>query len=234
MLKVTNLVTRYDNIRALNGISFEVKEGEIVTLIGGNGAGKTTTLNSISGVVRPASGSISFMNQEISRLFPHEIVRLGIAQSPEGRQVIPGFTVVENLNLGAYNRKDNQVKADLEMVYGHFPRLKERQRQYAGTLSGGEQQMLAIGRALMARPRLLLLDEPSLGLSPMMAREIYRIIKEIHARGSTVLLVEENAYAALKLADRAYILETGAIVLSGLSSELIRDQRVKSAYLGMH
>lgn len=237
MLKITNLEVSYGAIKALQGISLEVRDGEIVTIIGANGAGKSTLMRTISGLVKPFSGDILFgqENQKISllKLQSHEIVRLGISQVPEGRMIFPNLSVKDNLDLGAYLRKDNVlVKKDLESVFQLFPRLRERMQQNAGTLSGGEQQMLAISRALMARPKLLLLDEPSLGLAPLMVKGIFRTIQEINGQGLTILLVEQNAHMALKLAHQAYVLEAGKIVLEGSSEKLISNEEVKKAYLG--
>ena len=233
MLQVTDLRVNYGMIQAIKGISFKVEDGEIVTLIGANGAGKTTTMHAISGLLKPASGSIVLDGLELTKEAPHRIVGMGLAQVPEGRRVFAQQTVEENLNLGAYARKDKDgIHTDLEYVYELFPRLKERRAQLAGTLSGGEQQMLAMGRALMAKPKILLLDEPSMGLSPLLVSEIFHIIEEINQRGTTVLLVEQNAKRALAIADRAYVLETGYITLSGTGEELARDERVQKAYLG--
>ena len=233
MLQVTDLKVNYGMIQAIKGISFTVQDGEIVTLIGANGAGKTTTMHAISGLLKPASGSIQLDGQELTKVAPHRIVGMGLAQVPEGRRVFALQTVEENLSLGAYARKDkDEIQKDLEYVYELFPRLKERHTQPAGTLSGGEQQMLAMGRALMAKPKILLLDEPSMGLSPLLVSEIFHIIEEINAKGTTVLLVEQNAKRALAIADRAYVLETGNITLSGTGAELAKDERVQKAYLG--
>ncbi len=233
MLKVENLVVRYGMIEAIKGISFEVRDGEIVTLIGANGAGKTTTMHAVSGLIKPVSGTILLNDTDLTRIPNHRIVSLGLAQVPEGRRVFAQQTVAENLTLGAYARKDrSSVQADMDYVYELFPRLKERQTQLAGTLSGGEQQMLAMGRALMARPSIMLLDEPSMGLSPLLVSEIFSIIEEINRKGTTVLLVEQNAKRALAIADRAYVLETGNITLEGTGEELSRDERVQKAYLG--
>ncbi len=233
MLKVNDLVVRYGMIEAIKGISFEVKDGQIVTLIGANGAGKTTTMHTISGLLQPYSGSIWLDETELSKLPPHKIVREGVAQCPERRRVFASQTVEENLLLGAYTRKDkNEIQKDLENVYGLFPRLLERKKQLAGTLSGGEQQMLAMGRALMARPKIMLLDEPSMGLSPLLVKEIFHIIKDINSQGVTVLLVEQNAKMALGIADMAYVLETGKIVMSGTGEELLNSEDIKKAYLG--
>jgi branched-chain amino acid transport system ATP-binding protein len=231
LLDVRDLRAGYGAIVALKGISLHVDEGEIVTLIGSNGAGKSTTLRAISGVIRPRAGQVTFAGQRIDRLQPHAIVRLGISHVPEGRGIFHSLSVHENLLMGAYTRND-AVEQDLERVYRLFPRLKERLRQPGGTLSGGEQQMLAIGRALMARPRLLLLDEPSMGLSPVLVETIFETIQEIRREGATVLLVEQNALMALEIADRAYVIESGEITLSGTGSELSRDDSVRRAYLG--
>ncbi len=220
-------------IEAIKGISFEVRDGEIVTLIGANGAGKTTTMHAISGLVKPAAGSITLDGTELTKIPSHRIVEMGLAQVPEGRRVFAQQTVAENLALGAYARKDKDgIEKDLEEVYGLFPRLRERKLQMAGTLSGGEQQMLAMGRALMAKPSIVLMDEPSMGLSPLLVSEIFNIIQEINSKGTTVLLVEQNAKRALAIAHRAYVLETGNITLSGTGSELAADERVRKAYLG--
>lgn len=233
MLKIENLVVKYGMIEAIKGISFEVKKGEIVTLIGANGAGKTTTMHAISGLLKSEDGSILFQENDLVKTPAHKIVQMGLAQIPERRRVFAGQTVEENLDLGAFTRKDKEgIAEDLERVYQLFPRLRERKKQLAGTLSGGEQQMLAMGRALMARPSLLLLDEPSMGLSPLLVKEIFRIIQEINRQGVTILLVEQNAKMALAIADRAYVLETGKITLSGTGAELIASPQVKKVYLG--
>lgn len=233
MLKVENLVVRYGMIEAVKGISFEVRDGEIVTLIGANGAGKTTTLHAISGLLKPASGSIMMDDINLVKTPGYKIVTMGLAQVPEGRRVFAEQTVAENLALGAYFRKDkDKIQKDLDRVYELFPRLKERMKQPAGTLSGGEQQMLAMGRALMSAPKIMLLDEPSMGLSPLLVKEIFRIIVDINKTGTTVLLVEQNAKMALGIADRAYVLETGKITMEGTGAELANDERVKKAYLG--
>ncbi|MBR3311013.1 MAG: ABC transporter ATP-binding protein [Solobacterium sp.] len=233
MLKVENLVVKYGMIEAIKGISFEVRDGEIVTLIGANGAGKTTTMHTISGLIRPASGTIYMDGQDITKVPSHRIVSMGLAQVPERRRVFAQQTVEENLILGAFTRKDTEgIKEDMKKVFERFPRLEERSKQLAGTLSGGEQQMLAMGRALMARPKILLMDEPSMGLSPLLVREIFRIIEDIHKNGTTVLLVEQNARMALAVADRAYVLETGKITLEGTGSELAKSEKVRKAYLG--
>ena len=231
LLEVKDIHTFYGNIEALKGISIEVEEGEIVTLIGSNGAGKSTTLRSISGLSPPRSGSIKFDGQELGETAPQEIVRLGISQSPEGRRVFPRMTVRENLELGAYLRKDSFDK-DLDRVFDLFPRLKEREKQKAGTMSGGEQQMLAIGRALMAEPRLLLLDEPGMGLAPILVDRIYDTIREINAQGTTILLVEQNANSALDVSNRGYVLETGTVALADESAKLKENPEVQKAYLG--
>ncbi len=233
MLKVENLVVHYGAIKALRGISFEVNQGEIITLIGSNGAGKTTTLHAISNIIKKTSGTVSFDGVDITAAQADKIVKSGLVQVPEGRRIFANLTVRENLDMGAYTRKDRAgIAADMDKVYELFPRLKERIRQVAGTLSGGEQQMLAIGRALMTSPRLLLLDEPSMGLAPILVDEIFHIIKTINAAGTTVLLVEQNAFKALSLATRAYILETGTIVKEGPGKDLLRDDSVREAYLG--
>lgn len=233
MLKVENLVVRYGMIEAIKGISFEVNDGEIVTLIGANGAGKTTTMHTISGLLKPAEGSILLDGVDITKIPAHKIVTMGLAQIPERRRVFALQTVEENLDLGAFTRKDKEgIVQDLERVYTLFPRLKERKKQLAGTLSGGEQQMLAMGRALMARPKILLLDEPSMGLSPLLVKEIFRIIEEINKQGTTILLVEQNAKMALAIADRAYVLETGKITLEGSGQELAASEQVQKVYLG--
>ena len=233
MLKVTDLKVKYGMIEAIKGISFEVRDGEIVTMIGANGAGKTTTMHAISGLVKAAEGSIMLDDVELTKTPANKIVGMGLAQVPEGRRVFAEQTVEENLILGAYLRKDkSKVAEDMEEVYQLFPRLKERRKQLAGTLSGGEQQMLAMGRALMAKPSILLLDEPSMGLSPLLVSEIFHIIREINDKGTTILLVEQNAKRALAIADRAYVLETGNITLEGTGEELANDERVQKAYLG--
>ncbi len=234
MLDIRSLTVNYGAIRALQGVSLSVACGEIVTLIGGNGAGKTTTLRTISGLVRAASGSISLEGRPIDRLAPHEMVRLGMAHCPEGRGIFPNMSVAENIELGAYARRDHaETSRDRERALTLFPRLRERLAQVAGTLSGGEQQMLAIARAMMARPRLLLMDEPSLGLAPQIVQVIFRIIREINAAGTTILLVEQNAHMALKVANRAYVLEVGRIVMEGSAQELAASDAVRKAYLGV-
>ena len=233
MLSVQGLNVYYGNVHALKGIDLEVEEGEIVSLLGANGAGKSTALRTISGLLHPRQGEIRFQDTLLNALPAHRIVDRGISHAPEGRKVFSTLTVQENLNMGAYSRHDRQgIEASRQSVFRLFPRLEERQRQIAGTLSGGEQQMLAIGRALMSHPRLLMLDEPSLGLAPMLVRAIFDTIREINQQGVTILLVEQNARAALRLAHRAYVLETGQIALSGTASELLRSERVRKAYLG--
>jgi len=233
MLKVENLKVRYGMIEAIKGISFEIHDGEIVALIGANGAGKTTTMHAISGLLKPAEGTITLDDVDLVKTPSNKIVSMGLAQVPEGRRVFAQQTVAENLALGAYSRKDKeQIQKDLEHVYELFPRLKEREKQTAGTLSGGEQQMLAMGRALMSHPKIMLLDEPSMGLSPLLVKEIFRIIEDINKQGTTVLLVEQNAKMALAIADRAYVLETGKITLEGTGAELAASEQVRKAYLG--
>jgi len=233
LLEVDDIHVFYGNIEAVKGVSFDVEEGEIVTLIGGNGAGKTTTLRTISGVKNPRTGSISWRGNPIHNLPSHEIVALGISQSPEGRRIFPRMTVTENLDMGTYGRRDkSNLKGDLDRVFELFPRLQERRKQLGGTLSGGEQQMLAMGRALMARPRMLMLDEPSLGLAPKLIDTIFSVIREINGQGTTVLMVEQNAFGALKLAHRGYVLESGEIVLSDDADKLLTNPEVRKAYLG--
>jgi branched-chain amino acid transport system ATP-binding protein len=233
LLEITDLHTFYGNIEALKGISIRVDEGEVVTLIGSNGAGKSTTLRSISGITPPREGTIKFDGTEIGEVPPQEIVQMGISQAPEGRHVFPRMTVRENLDLGAYLRKDrSEIEKDMERVYGLFPRLKERERQKGGTMSGGEQQMLAIGRALMARPKLLLLDEPSMGIAPILVERIYETIAEINRQGTTILLVEQNANYALDVSKRGYVLETGTVALEDESAKLRTNPDVQKAYLG--
>ena len=235
MLKIEDLHVHYGGIQALRGISLEVPDGKIVTLIGANGAGKSTTLRTITGLVKASSGSVEWNGQELLGKSIDKIVSSGIAMSPEGRRAFPDLTVLENLKIGAYLRKDKaEIAKDIEWVYSLFPRLQERSWQLAGTLSGGEQQMLAVGRALMSRPKLLLLDEPSLGLAPLVVQDIFTIIREINRQGVTVLLIEQNANMALKIADLAYVLETGRITLSGTGAELLANEKVKEAYLGKH
>jgi branched-chain amino acid transport system ATP-binding protein len=233
-LEVRDIHTYYGNIHALKGISLSVQAGEIVTLIGANGAGKTTTLKTISGLLRPREGAVLLDGQRIDRLPPHKIVELGICQAPEGRRIFPRMTVLENLEMGAFSRKDRAgIQADLERVFQLFPRLRERLQQKGGTLSGGEQQMLAIGRALMARPKILLLDEPSMGLAPILVEQIFQTIVEINQQGTTVLLVEQNALMALSIAHRGYVLETGRIVLADTGKNLAQNELVRKAYLGI-
>ena len=233
MLEIKDLYVRYGMIEAIKGISFEVRDGEIVTLIGSNGAGKTTTMHAISGLLKPASGFIMLDGVELTKTPNHKIVSMGLAQVPEGRRVFAQQTVEENLLLGAYARKDKDgIQKDLEHVYDLFPRLLERKKQLAGTLSGGEQQMLAMARALMSRPKILLMDEPSMGLSPLLVKEIFHIIQDINKDGTTILLVEQNAKMALAIADRAYVLETGKISLEGTGEELSASEEVRKAYLG--
>lgn len=236
LLQVENINTYYGNIHALKDVSLHVDSGEIVAVIGANGAGKTTLLNTLSGVLHPRTGKILFEDQPIGKLSPDKVVRVGISQVPEHRQVFSTLNVLDNLLLGAYLRHGREPKEeignDLDYVFGIFPILKDRQKQMGGTLSGGEQQMLAVGRGLMARPKLLLMDEPSLGLAPLLVREIFRVVGELREHGATILLVEQNARAALKLADRGYVMETGNVVLEGTSEELLGDERVQEAYLG--
>lgn len=232
MLKIDNINLYYGGIHALKDLSLEVKKGEIVTLIGANGVGKTSTLRAISGLEPIKSGTISYKGSPINKIPAHKIVSLGLSHVPEGRKIFANLTVLENLELGAYLRKDKEIQKDMEMVFSKFPRLKEREKQQAGTLSGGEQQMLAIGRALMNRPEMLILDEPSMGLAPLVVKDIFDTIVEINKSGTTILLVEQNANMALSIADRAYVLETGNIVLSGDAKELLEDDSIKSAYLG--
>ena len=233
MLEVKNLQVNYGVIPALKGISFEVGAGEVIALIGANGAGKTTTLHALTGLKEKAGGQVIFEGKDITKTPAHEIVRMGIAHVPEGRRVFPNMTVYQNLMMGAYTRKNADEKREsLRTVYEHFPRLKEREKQPAGTLSGGEQQMLAMGRALMSKPRIILMDEPSMGLSPIFVNEIFKIIEKVSSEGTTVLLVEQNAKKALSISNRAYVLETGKIVLTGPSEELLRNDDIKKAYLG--
>ena len=233
MLTVTDLQVYYGVIQAIKGISFSVNQGEVIALIGANGAGKTTTLHTVTGLIQPKAGKIEFEGKDITKMPAHKIVSLGMAHVPEGRRIFQQLTVLDNLKLGAYTRKDKKKIADtLEMVYRRFPRLEERKKQIAGTLSGGEQQMLAMGRALMSEPKIIVMDEPSMGLSPLFVTEIFDIIREISQGGTTVLLVEQNAKKALSIADRAYVLETGKIVRSGNAQDLMNDDSVKRAYLG--
>ena len=235
MLKVNGINVYYGSIHAIKDVSFEVHQGEIVTLIGANGAGKSTTLRTIAGLVRPAAGRIHLQGEDITGLSPDRIVPKGITLVPEGRRVFPDLTVLENLRIGAYLRTDkDSVEEDIQWVYELFPRLQERSWQAAGTLSGGEQQMLAVGRALMSRPKLMMLDEPSLGLAPLVVQDIFSIIREINHQGVTILLIEQNANMALKIADLAYVLETGKITMSGTGAELLANEKVKEAYLGKH
>ena len=233
MLKIDNLVVAYGGIQALRGASLVVEEGKIVTLVGANGAGKSTLLRSIVGLVKPKSGTIQYLDKDLMLIKPQNIVRQGITLVPEGRRIFPDLTVLENLKLGAFSRKDEkEIKEDLEWVYTLFPRLMERTWQQAGTLSGGEQQMLAIGRALMSRPKLLMMDEPSLGLAPLIIKDVFNIIKEINKKGVTILLIEQNANAALHIADIGYVIETGKITIKGTGKELLSNDAVKKAYLG--
>ena len=233
LLEVKDLYVNYGVIPALKGISFEVEEGEVIALIGANGAGKTTTLHTVTGLIEPAAGSIIFDGKDITKTPADKIVAMGMAHVPEGRRVFPDMTVYQNLMLGAFTRKDPAEKqASLENVYEHFPRLGERAKQLAGTLSGGEQQMLAMGRALMSRPKILLMDEPSMGLSPILVGEIFNIIESVSSQGTTILLVEQNAQKALNIADRAYVLETGSIAMSGPAEQLRNDDSIRKAYLG--
>ena len=232
MLRVNDIHVYYDTIHALKGVSFNIEKGELVTLLGGNGAGKTTTLKTISGLLRPRQGTIDLEGSSLESIGPHDIVRRGVAHVPEGRKVFPRFTVLENLQIGGYTRDKASLGANTEIVFAMFPRLKERQKQVAGTLSGGEQQMLAIGRALMAQPKLLLLDEPSMGLAPKIVEQILENIRLINRSGVTVLLVEQNAAMALAISHRGYVLETGSVMLEGRSSDLVGNDRVRQAYLG--
>ena len=233
LLDIKNLIVHYEKVEAVKGVSMGVEEGSITCLLGANGAGKSTILRTLSGLKGPTSGEIWFQGRRIDKLPPQNVVKAGISHCPEGRRVFPFMTIMENLMMGAYTRKDRAaIKQDLERVYGHFPVLKERTKQAAGTLSGGEQQMLAMGRALMADPKLMLMDEPSLGLSPLLVREIAKIITEIHAEGVSIILVEQNAVMALKLADKGYVLETGKIAIEGTGKELLDNPHVKAAYLG--
>ena len=232
LLRVDAIHVYYGSIHAIKGISFEVNEGEIVTLIGANGAGKSTTLNTVSGLLKPRSGMITFEGKGVVGIGASRIVGLGMALCPEGRRVFQQMTVKENLEMGGYSRPKDEIPASLEDVFMRFPRLKEREKQVAGTLSGGEQQMLAMGRALMSKPKLLMLDEPSMGLAPILVEQIFDIIKELHAAGTTILLVEQNAQMALSIADRAYVLGTGKITISGPAAQVLADDRVREAYLG--
>ena len=232
ILKVENINVFYGSIHAIKGISFEVYDDEIVTLIGANGAGKSTTLNTVSGLLHPSTGSVSFFGESLAKIAPHKIVEKGLAQVPEGRRVFAQMTVQENLEMGAYTQPNSKIHEDLEKVYSLFPRLKERMNQTAGTLSGGEQQMLAMGRALMSRPKLLMLDEPSMGLAPILVEQIFEIIADLHKTGATILLVEQNAQMALSIANRGYVMETGKIVTTGTGKELLESPAVRKAYLG--
>ena len=232
ILRLRDVHSYYGHIHALKGVEIEVRRGEVVTLIGSNGAGKSTTLKTISGLLHPRSGVVEFEGQDISRRAAHDLVRDGISHAPEGRRIFSRLTVIENLAMGGYTRKPAEIAEDTERVFGLFPRLRERARQQGGTLSGGEQQMLAIGRALMSRPRVLLLDEPSLGLAPILVQQIFAIIQEINTQGTTILLVEQNALQALNVAHRGYVLQTGQVILSGKASELITNDMVRKAYLG--
>ncbi|MFO7316760.1 MAG: ABC transporter ATP-binding protein [Bacilli bacterium] len=232
MLKLTNIETYYGQIQALKGINLEVEEGKIVTLLGANGAGKSTTMRTIAGLLKPKKGTVEFLGQNVTGLKPHQLLRKGIALVPEGRAILSTMTVLENLEMGAYHRKDGNVKEDIKQVMKRFPILEERQTQLAGTLSGGQQQMLAIARALLSKPKLLLLDEPSMGLAPIIVSEIFRIIQEIKEEGTTVLVVEQNAKQALKIADYGYVMETGKIIMEGFAKDLLKDERIVEAYLG--
>ena len=232
ILKVDDINVYYGSIHAIKGLSFEVNEGEIVTLIGANGAGKSTTLNTISGLLHSKTGHIEFMGEPLNHVPSHKVVSKGLALVPEGRRIFLQMSVQENLDMGAFSRRGGNIDADMERVFEQFPRLKERRKQVAGTLSGGEQQMLAMGRALMSNPKLLMLDEPSMGLAPILVEQIFDIIKELHRAGTTILLVEQNAQVALSIADRAYVLETGTISMSGDAKALLSDPRVQKAYLG--
>lgn len=232
MLKVTGVSTFYDNIQALKEINLEVEQGSIVTILGANGAGKTTTMKTIAGLLKARTGKIEFLGEDVTKLRPDQLLRRGLALVPEGRGILSNMTVLENLEMGAYHRKDSGVAADLEMVMERFPILRERKAQLGGTMSGGQQQMLAIARAIMSKPKLLLLDEPSMGLAPLIVAEIFKIIKEISESGTTVLLVEQNARQALRIADYGYVLESGRVVTNGPAQELLSDERIKAAYLG--
>jgi branched-chain amino acid transport system ATP-binding protein len=232
MLKVSGLKVAYGGIQAVKGVSFEVNEGELVSLIGANGAGKTTTLKAVTGTQPAASGTIEFQGRSIKGQGPWDLVKQGLVMVPEGRGTFTRMTITENLQMGAFIRNDNEIEADIEKVFGIFPRLKERRNQLAGTMSGGEQQMLAMGRALMARPKVLLLDEPSMGLSPIMVDKIFEVINDIHQRGTTVLLVEQNASRALQLASRGYVMDSGEVTMSGEAKALLNDPKVRAAYLG--
>ncbi|MBN6888277.1 branched-chain amino acid transport system ATP-binding protein [Cytobacillus horneckiae] len=232
MLKISGINASYGKIQVLKNVSLEVEEGSIVTILGANGAGKTTTMKSISGLLKPNSGKIEFLGEDVTGLRPDQLLRKGVALVPEGRQILAGMTVLENLEMGAYHRKDHDIASDLNKMMERFPILKEREKQLGGTLSGGQQQMLAIARAIMSKPKLLLLDEPSMGLAPLVVADIFKIIKEINESGTTVLLVEQNARQALKVSHSGYVLETGKIVAEGKSDELLNDSRIIEAYLG--
>lgn len=232
MLKVNDINVYYGSIHAIKDVSFEVNQGEVVTLIGANGAGKSTTLQTVSGLLRSKTGSVEFLGKSLNNVPPHKIVAKGLAHVPEGRRVFLQMTVEENLEMGAFTRPNSEIEPGIEDIYERFPRLKERRKQIAGTLSGGEQQMLAMGRAMMSKPKLLMLDEPSMGLAPLLVEQIFEIIRELHKAGTTILLVEQNAQMALSVADRGYVLETGKIVTTGTGLELLNDDAVKKAYLG--
>jgi branched-chain amino acid transport system ATP-binding protein len=232
MLEIKDLAVSYGGIKAVKGISLEVNQGELVSLIGANGAGKTTTMRSITGILPKASGNVSYLGKDTANQGSYDLVRQGLAMVPEGRGVFTRMTITENLQMGAYIRDDNEIDADIDKVFGIFPRLKERKDQLAGTMSGGEQQMLAMGRALMSRPKLLLLDEPSMGLSPIMVDKIFEVVDTIHKQGVTILLVEQNAKRALEVADRGYVMDSGLITLSGVANTLLNDPKVRAAYLG--
>ena len=232
LLKVDDINVYYGAIHAIKGVSFEVNEGEVVTLIGANGAGKSTTLKTVSGLMKPKIGTVEFTGSSLVGMKPHKIVEMGLAHVPEGRRIFQQMTVEENLEMGAFTRPGSEFNNNLEKVYEQFPRLKERRKQISGTMSGGEQQMLAMGRALMSSPKLLMLDEPSMGLAPLLVEQIFEIIKELHKAGTTILLVEQNAAMALSVADRGYVLETGKVVTSGTGADLLEDESVKKAYLG--
>ena len=234
LLEVNDIHVYYGAIHAIKGISFSVDEGEVVTLIGANGAGKSTTLNTVAGLLRPREGSIHFGGKDLARVHASDMVKHGMALCPEGRRIFQQMTVLENLEMGGFTRPDKEIPGSIEQMFELFPRLKERQKQIAGTLSGGEQQMLAVGRALMSRPKLLMMDEPSLGLAPLVVRDIFSIIQEINKQGVTILLIEQNANMALKIADLAYVLETGTITMSGTGAELLANEKIKEAYLGKH
>lgn len=232
MLKITGIETFYGKIQALKGVSLEVEQGKVVTILGANGAGKTTTMKTISGLLKPKRGTIEFLGEDITGLRPDQLLRKGIALVPEGRAILSSMTVLENLEMGAYHRNDKDIKKDIEEVMARFPILKERKEQLGGTLSGGQQQMLAIARALLSKPKLLLLDEPSMGLAPLIVADIFKMIREIKENGTTVLLVEQNAKQALKVADYGYVMETGKIIINGLATDLLEDTRIVEAYLG--